>query len=110
LAPGPGWHTLPIDRHYVAQLLDFPRVSENSLDTVADRDFLIEFLSAAAILCMHLSRLSEELSCGQREFGFIDCRTAFCHGSSMMPQKKNPDVPELVRGRLVESTAICSPS
>ncbi|MBI3756717.1 MAG: argininosuccinate lyase [Deltaproteobacteria bacterium] len=92
--------TLPIDRHYVAQLLDFPRVSENSLDTVADRDFLIEFLSAAAILCMHLSRLSEELVLwASGEFGFIELPDAFATGSSMMPQKKNPDVPELVRGK-----------
>lgn len=92
--------TLPIDRHYVAQLLDFPRVSENSLDTVADRDFLIEFLAAAAILCMHLSRLSEELVLwASGEFGFIELPDAFATGSSMMPQKKNPDVPELVRGK-----------
>jgi argininosuccinate lyase len=92
--------TLPIDRHHVARLLEFPRVSENSLDTVADRDFLIEFLSACAILCMHLSRLAEELVLwASSEFGFIELPDAFATGSSMMPQKKNPDVPELVRGK-----------
>lgn len=92
--------TLPIDRHHVARLLNFPRVSENSLDTVADRDFLIEFLSASAILCMHFSRLAEELVLWtSSEFGFIELPDAFATGSSMMPQKKNPDVPELVRGK-----------
>jgi argininosuccinate lyase len=92
--------TLPIDRSHVARLLGFPRVSENSLDTVADRDFLIEFLSWAAILCMHLSRLAEELVLwASGEFGFIELPDAFATGSSMMPQKKNPDVPELVRGK-----------
>jgi argininosuccinate lyase len=92
--------TLPIDRHHVARLLGFPRVSENSLDTVADRDFLIEFLASAAILCMHLSRLAEELVLwASGEFGFIELPDAFATGSSMMPQKKNPDVPELVRGK-----------
>ncbi len=92
--------TLPIDRHYVARLLDFPRVSENSLDTVADRDFVVEFLAAAAILCMHLSRLAEELVLwASGEFGFIELPDAFATGSSMMPQKKNPDVPEIVRGK-----------
>jgi argininosuccinate lyase len=92
--------TLPIDRHHVARLLGFPRVSENSLDTVADRDFLVEFLSACAILCMHLSRFAEELVLwASSEFGFIELPDAFATGSSMMPQKKNPDVPELVRGK-----------
>jgi argininosuccinate lyase len=92
--------TVPIDRHYVARLLGFPRVSENSLDTVADRDFLAEFLSVCAILCMHLSRLAEELVLwSSSEFGFIELPDAFATGSSMMPQKKNPDVPELVRGK-----------
>jgi argininosuccinate lyase len=92
--------TLPIDRHHVARLLGFPRVSENSLDTVADRDFLLEFLSVAAILCMHLSRFAEELVLwASGEFGFIELPDAFATGSSMMPQKKNPDVPELVRGK-----------
>ncbi|MGH7961259.1 MAG: argininosuccinate lyase [Candidatus Binatia bacterium] len=92
--------TLPIDRHHVARLLGFARVSENSLDTVADRDFLVEFLSACAILCMHLSRLAEELVLwASSEFGFIELPDAFATGSSMMPQKKNPDVPELIRGK-----------
>jgi len=92
--------TLPIDRHHVARLLGFLRVSENSLDTVADRDFLVEFLSACAILCMHVSRLAEELVLwASSEFGFIELPDAFATGSSMMPQKKNPDVPELLRGK-----------
>jgi argininosuccinate lyase len=92
--------TLPIDRHHVARLLGFLRVSENSLDTVADRDFLVEFLSACAILCMHVSRLAEELILwASSEFGFIELPDAFATGSSMMPQKKNPDVPELIRGK-----------
>jgi argininosuccinate lyase len=92
--------TLPIDRHHVARLLGFSRVSENSLDTVADRDFIIEFLSACAILCMHVSRLAEELVLwASSEFGFIELPDAFATGSSMMPQKKNPDVPELIRGK-----------
>ncbi|MGE0827217.1 MAG: argininosuccinate lyase [Candidatus Binatia bacterium] len=92
--------TLPIDRFYVARLLKFPRVSENSLDTVADRDFLIEFLAASAIVGMHLSRLAEELVLwSSSEFGFLELPDAFATGSSMMPQKKNPDVPELIRGK-----------
>ena len=92
--------TLPIDRHYVARLLGFTRVSENSLDTVADRDFLVEFLAVGAILSMHLSRLAEELVLwASGEFGFIELADAFATGSSMMPQKKNPDVPELIRGK-----------
>jgi len=92
--------TFPIDRHYVAKLLGFPRVSKNSLDAVADRDFVLEFLSASAILFVHLSRLAEELVlwCSQ-EFRFVDLPDGYCTGSSMMPQKKNPDVPELIRGK-----------
>jgi argininosuccinate lyase len=92
--------TFPIDRGYVARLLGFPRVSKNSLDAVADRDFILEFLSASAILFVHLSRLAEELVlwCSQ-EFGFVELPDGFCTGSSMMPQKKNPDVPELIRGK-----------
>jgi argininosuccinate lyase len=91
---------LPIDRHHVAKLLGFSRVSENSLDTVADRDFLAEFLSVCAILSMHLSRLAEELVLwASSEFSFIELPDAFATGSSMMPQKKNPDVPELIRGK-----------
>src|SRR5581483_10255509 len=92
--------TLPIDRHHVARLLDFPRVSENSLDTVADRDFLIEFLAVSAVLGMHLSRIAEELVLwSSSEFGFVELPDAFATGSSMMPQKKNPDVAELIRGK-----------
>jgi argininosuccinate lyase len=92
--------TFPIDRDYVARLLGFPRVSKNSLDAVADRDFILEFLSASAILFVHLSRLAEELVlwCSQ-EFGFVELPDGYCTGSSMMPQKKNPDVPELIRGK-----------
>ena len=90
----------PIDRQYVAELLDFPEVSANSMDAVADRDFIIEFLSAASLTMIHLSRLSEELILwSSSEFNFIELPDAFATGSSIMPQKKNPDVPELVRGK-----------
>jgi argininosuccinate lyase len=92
--------TFPIDREHVAELLDFPEVTRNSLDSVSDRDFALEFLSASAILMMHLSRFSEELILwSTSEFRFIELSDAFCTGSSIMPQKKNPDVPELVRGK-----------
>ena len=92
--------TFPIDREYVAELLEFPEVTRNSLDSVSDRDFSLEFLSSAAILMMHLSRFSEELIIwSTSEFRFIELSDAFCTGSSIMPQKKNPDVPELVRGK-----------
>lgn len=92
--------TFPIDREYVAELLDFPAVTRNSLDSVSDRDFALEFMSASSILMMHLSRLSEELILwSTSEFKFIDLSDGFCTGSSIMPQKKNPDVPELVRGK-----------
>jgi argininosuccinate lyase len=92
--------TLPIDRRYVAGLLGFPRVSRNSIDAVSDRDFVLEFLGAAAILFVHLSRLAEELVLwSSTEFGFIELPDRYCTGSSMMPQKKNPDVPELIRGK-----------
>ncbi len=92
--------TFPIDRGYTARLLGFDDVTKNSLDAVSDRDFIIEFLSAASIIIMHLSRMSEELIIwSSSEFGFIELPDAFCTGSSMMPQKKNPDVPELVRGK-----------
>jgi len=92
--------TYPIDRGYTAELLDFPAVSENSLDGVSDRDFVIEFIAAAAICMMHFSRLSEEMVLwSSAEFGFVELPDAFATGSSIMPQKKNPDVPELVRGR-----------
>ena len=92
--------TYPIDREYTAQLLEFPEVSANSIDAVSDRDFIIEFLSAASICMMHLSRMSEELILwSSSEFGFIELPDSFATGSSIMPQKKNPDVPELVRGK-----------
>jgi argininosuccinate lyase len=92
--------TLPIQREYVAELLGFPEVTQNSLDGVSDRDFCLEFLAVMSILMMHLSRLSEELVLwSSQEFGFVELPDAFCTGSSMMPQKKNPDVPELVRGK-----------
>jgi argininosuccinate lyase len=92
--------SFPIDRNYVAQLLNFPRVSKNSIDTVSDRDFILEFVSTAAILFVHLSRLAEELVLwSSQEFGFVELPDRYCTGSSMMPQKKNPDVPELVRGK-----------
>ncbi|MGA8146892.1 MAG: argininosuccinate lyase [Gallionellaceae bacterium] len=90
----------PIRREYVADLLDFDGLCENSLDAVSDRDFAIEFIAAAALIMMHLSRLSEELILWMSpRFGFIDIADRFCTGSSIMPQKKNPDVPELVRGK-----------
>ncbi|MFD0714980.1 argininosuccinate lyase [Paenibacillus sp. GCM10027626] len=92
--------TFPIDRHFVASQLNFDRVYENSLDAVSDRDFILEFLSHASIIMMHLSRLSEELIMwSSTEFHFVELDDAFCTGSSIMPQKKNPDVPELVRGK-----------
>jgi argininosuccinate lyase len=92
--------TLAIDRRYVAKLLNFPRVSKNSIDSVSDRDFALEFIAAAAILFVHLSRLAEEwVLWSSTEFGFIELPDRYCTGSSMMPQKKNPDVPELVRGK-----------
>jgi argininosuccinate lyase len=92
--------TYPIDREYTAQLLDFPKVSANSIDAVSDRDFIMEFLSAASICMVHLSRMSEELILwSSSEFGFIELPDSFATGSSIMPQKKNPDVPELVRGK-----------
>lgn len=92
--------TFPIDREYVAEQLDFPAVTRNSLDAVSDRDFALEFLADAAILMMHLSRFSEELILwSTSSFRFIELSDGFCTGSSIMPQKKNPDVPELVRGK-----------
>jgi len=92
--------TLPIDRAFVAKKLNFERIYANSMDAVSDRDYILEFLSAASILMVHLSRLSEEiiLWCS-REFSFVELDDAHCTGSSMMPQKKNPDVSELVRGK-----------
>jgi argininosuccinate lyase len=92
--------TYPIDRAFTASLLDFPEVSVNSIDTVSDRDFVIEFLATASLCMVHLSRLSEELILwSSSEFGFIQLPDAFATGSSIMPQKKNPDIPELVRGK-----------
>ncbi|MBR2180175.1 MAG: argininosuccinate lyase [Selenomonadaceae bacterium] len=92
--------TFPIDRQQVADTLNFANIYSNSLDAVSDRDYLLEFMSAASILMVHLSRLSEELILWcSREFSFIELDDAHCTGSSMMPQKKNPDVPELVRGK-----------
>ncbi len=92
--------TFPIDREWVAQQLGFDEVTRNSLDSVSDRDFAIEFCACAGILMMHLSRLSEELILwSSADFNFIELSDAFCTGSSIMPQKKNPDVPELVRGK-----------
>ncbi|OOV87283.1 argininosuccinate lyase [Oceanospirillum linum] len=92
--------TYPIDRHMTAELLGFERPTENSLDSVSDRDFAIEFSSAASLIMMHLSRMSEELVLWtSAQFNFINLPDRFCTGSSIMPQKKNPDVPELVRGK-----------
>ena len=90
----------PIDREYVAEELGFHGITANSLDAVSDRDFIIEFLATASIVMAHLSRLSEELILWtSAEFSFVDLPDSFCTGSSIMPQKKNPDVPELVRGK-----------
>ncbi|MEK7840575.1 MAG: argininosuccinate lyase, partial [Pseudomonadota bacterium] len=92
--------SFPIDREHVARALGFDGVCENSLDAVSDRDFAIEFTAAAAQIMMHLSRMSEELVLwASPMFGFVELPDAFCTGSSIMPQKKNPDVPELVRGK-----------
>jgi len=92
--------TYPIDRVLTAELLGFDRPSENSLDSVSDRDFAIEFCSFASLVMIHLSRCSEELILwASAQFNFIDLPDRFCTGSSIMPQKKNPDVPELVRGK-----------
>jgi argininosuccinate lyase len=92
--------TFPIDREMVAEELGFDRIYDNSMDAVSDRDFLVEFLNHASLIMIHLSRLSEELILwSSEEFGYIELDDAFCTGSSMMPQKKNPDVPELIRGK-----------
>ncbi|MGI9281870.1 MAG: argininosuccinate lyase [Endozoicomonas sp.] len=92
--------TYPIDREFTAKALGFDRPSRNSLDSVSDRDFAIEFCSAGALIMTHLSRMSEELVLWtSAQFDFIDLPDRFCTGSSIMPQKKNPDVPELVRGK-----------
>jgi argininosuccinate lyase len=92
--------SLPIDSALTAELLDFPAVSRNSIDAVSDRDFIIEFIAAAALVMMHLSRMCEELILwSSTEFGYLEISESFCTGSSIMPQKKNPDVAELVRGK-----------
>jgi len=92
--------TYPIDREFVAAELGFDGVCENSLDAVSDRDFAIEFLACASLIMTHISRLSEELILWMSpRFGFIRLADRFCTGSSIMPQKKNPDVPELARGK-----------
>jgi argininosuccinate lyase len=92
--------TYPIDRNETARLLGFAGVAENSLDAVSDRDFAIEFTAVAALMLMHMSRFSEELILwSTSQFGFIELGEGFCTGSSIMPQKKNPDVPELIRGK-----------
>jgi len=90
----------PIDREFVAKELGFARVSENSLDAVSDRDFAVEFCAAASLIMVHLSRFCEEIILwSTAEFGFLELDDAYSTGSSMMPQKKNPDVAELVRGK-----------
>ncbi len=92
--------TFPIDREYVAKLLDFPRVTQNSIDTVSDRDFIVEFIAVSANLMMHLSRVSEEFVLwSSKEFDFADLGDEFTTGSSIMPQKRNPDMAELTRGK-----------
>ncbi|WP_392535861.1 argininosuccinate lyase [Nostoc sp. C117] len=92
--------TFPIDRHYTAKLLNFENIYANSLDGVSDRDFAIEFLCAASLIMVHLSRLAEEVILwSSEEFRFVTLKDSCATGSSIMPQKKNPDVPELVRGK-----------
>ena len=92
--------TFPIDREAVAALLKFSRISANSMDAVSDRDFAAEFLFDSSMVMMHLSRLAEELILwSSSEFGFCSLPDAFCSGSSIMPQKKNPDACELIRGK-----------
>ena len=90
----------PVDREYAAQLLGFDGICENSLDAVSDRDFVVEFCSVCALIMMHLSRFSEEIILWMtRQFSFVQLDDSWCTGSSIMPQKKNPDIPELVRGK-----------
>lgn len=92
--------TFPVDRNYTAELLGFDAPAANSLDAVSDRDFAMEFMSSAAIIMIHLSRMSEELIIwSSAQFAFIDISDTYCTGSSIMPQKKNPDVAELTRGK-----------
>lgn len=92
--------SLPIDRQYTAKLLDFPAITENSIDTVSDRDYIIEFVAACSIMAMHLSRLCEEIILWASPFfDFVEIHESFSTGSSLMPHKKNPDVAELARGK-----------
>ncbi len=92
--------TYPLDREYTASLLKFDRATSNSMDSVSDRDYLIEFLSDLSIIMMHLSRLSEEIIIwNSNEYGFVELDDAYSTGSSIMPQKKNPDIAELIRGK-----------
>jgi len=92
--------TLPLDREYVAHVLGFSDISRNSMDAVSDRDFILEFLSCASIMAMHISRFSEDVIFWfSQEVSFIEIGDQFCTGSSLMPQKKNPDILELARGR-----------
>jgi len=91
---------LPIDRHRTAELLNFPEISKNSMDTVADRDYIAEFIFTASLAMMHLSRFCEDLVLwSSDEFGFTEISDAYTTGSSIMPQKKNPDIAELIRGK-----------
>ena len=92
--------TYPLDREYVARLLGFDRASNNSMDGVSDRDYVIEYLDALALIMMHMSRLSEEIiAWNSNEYGFVELDDAYSTGSSIMPQKKNPDIAELIRGK-----------
>ena len=92
--------SLPIDRQRTAKMLNFPAVSKNSMDTVADRDFIAEFIFASSLVMMHLSRFCEDLILwSSGEFGFVEISDAYTTGSSIMPQKKNPDIAELIRGK-----------
>ena len=95
-----GGTTIPLDRHMTAEVLGFYGPTENALDTVSDRDYILDFLSAASIAMMHMSRWAEEFTWwNSTEFSYIAIDDSFCTGSSMMPQKKNPDIAELLRGR-----------
>jgi argininosuccinate lyase len=92
--------SFPLDRHFVAKYLGFDSIYDNSMDAVSDRDYLVEFLANASLIMLHISRLSEELILwSSSEFSFVEMDDAFCTGSSMMPQKKNPDVAEIARGK-----------
>jgi len=92
--------TLPLDREYTAQLLGFDAVLRNSMDAVADRDYIVEFLATLSLISMHISRISEDIiHWASQQYNFIDLDDAFCTGSSLMPQKKNPDVAEIARGK-----------